>query len=79
MELAIGRVVHVKADESRCQPGIIVTVWPDQMINAVVFRDGSNDDRHDNNAGSLTRWLTSLHEGTGVGEFHDPRECDTAA
>lgn len=78
--LTAGRIVHIRdghAASPKCQPAIVVQVWDDgHGINAVVFRDGSNDDRHDGGNGELTRWATSIPETSEYGAtFHDPRGC----
>lgn len=81
------RVGHV-----RCQPAMVVRVWEDEArayVNLQVFRDGSNDSKYDglgyNAQGEWTdapigasalRWATSVYEGQGIGEFHDPRACE---
>lgn len=76
-----GRMIHIRtADDAKCQPAIVVLVWSPTVVNAVVFRDGSNDTRHDDKIGSdLTRWATSVEEGAGPHKFHDVRDCRGAA
>lgn len=58
-----GRIVHFKArPDSACQAAIVVRAWgstPDSAVNLQVFRDGSNDLRHDGIGGDLTTWVTS--------------------
>ena len=82
--LTVGRIVHVGTkDEKRCQAAIVVRVWSPTSINAVAFRDGSNDRGVDDvgevGASDLLRWATSLTEGGGgLYGFHDPRACPLA-
>ena len=78
--LTVGRIVHIRDEHvgsPKCQPAMVVTVWDDgHGINAVVFRDGGNDNMHDGGGSELTRWATSVPEQSSYGPtFHDPRTC----
>ena len=73
-----------------CQAAIVVQVWPNEFqiapdsperapgVNLVVLRDGSNDNYHDGKGDMLTSWETSIGEGQGANQFHDPRACESA-
>jgi len=58
-----GRIVNFVAADGKIQPAIIVNAWerkPDNYLNLIVFRDGSNDDQHDKKGDALTAWETSV-------------------
>lgn len=60
-EPSVGRIVHFRASaEADCQAAIVVRIWSAKLVNLVVFRDGSNDDRNDHGSGELTSWRTSI-------------------
>jgi hypothetical protein len=67
-----GRIIHVPLDNGECRPGIIVKVWPDEVVNALVFLDGSNDGA--TNFGMTAevpgamKWVTSIS--------YDPKTVD---
>lgn len=86
----IVHVRAARGEHAKCQPALVVQVWEDEpkaYVNLQVFRDGSNDSRYDglgyaldNSYNALTgdvatRWATSVYEGQGPYEFHDPRTC----
>lgn len=65
------------------RPAIIVRVWSNDCVNAQVFLDGANDDRHvvgklfgvvDGFAqrGNTPAWATSIVAGDGVGQWRWP-------
>ena len=62
----IGRIVLATFkndhDELVTRPASVVRVWSDDLLNIMVFTDGSNDFKD----GRHTHWLTSVHlEQTG--------------
>lgn len=83
-----GRIIHVriggddKAPELR--PAVVVRVWGPECVNAMMFLDGRNDERHipeaegtcaafDRHACAVgVAWVTSVTPGDGVGEWRWP-------
>jgi hypothetical protein len=82
-----GRIVNfVTPDGQKIQPAIIVNAWerrPDNYLNLIVFRDGGNDDRHDNggDGNHHTSWQTSVAfdaEGKQGRSWHWPQKTPPA-
>lgn len=83
----IGRIVLVtigtEGDTPVVRPALVVRVWNATCINAQVFLDGGNDDRHVvgklggvaegfRERGNAPVWMTSIVQGDGVGEWYWP-------
>lgn len=59
--VTVGRTVHyVPKNGGKVQPAVVVQVWPNNGVNLVVFRDGTNDTPHDDAGSDLTAWKTSV-------------------
>lgn len=79
MKASVGRIVHFTATkDSPCQAAVIVKAWSDDMVNLVVFRDGSND-RSDGllvqEPAQTQAWVTSVAQGEGTESsrgWHEP-------
>lgn len=80
---SIGRIVHVRVggedDSPVLRPAIIVRVWGDTCVNAIVHLDGRNDDVYGRLDGECGRhvevgtvWCTSISLGEGVGNWRWP-------
>jgi hypothetical protein len=60
LDPTVGRIIHFKASaEAPCQAAIVVKVWSPEVVNLQVFRDGTNDSRHDGHGADPTFWATS--------------------
>jgi len=67
-----GRIIHVRTPGlDHCQPAVIVRHWGGGVINALVFRDGSNDREEDwlkPLDGALVVWRTSIVHQSQAGD-----------
>lgn len=68
-----GRIVHVRTPGvDHCRAAIIVRAWGGDVVNVVIFRDGSNDHEAPGfgsyeGQGSLVSWQTSVgHESQAI-------------
>jgi len=80
--LCVGRIVHyvVQGGEfpgaekaaGRHLAALVVAVWTEACINALLLPDGSNDGVPAAGTGSAVSciWLTSIVEGEGPGTWH---------
>ena len=76
----IGDYVHyvlpAGKQKGEVRPALIVRVWNKELVNLVVFVDGTNDFAGEVLSGSTTLWATSIqHNSTGVpGTWHHSYE-----
>lgn len=59
--VTVGRIVnYVPKSGTKVQPAQVVAVWPNNGVNLLVSRDGTNDTEHDDAGSDLVVWKTSV-------------------